>query len=165
MKSAKQKAWNAFTEWDSINHWESDQDLLRYINGMPGRWSISFRKLWLKSAHDKVRVEHFSAPLEMFCFFLLRPAHYLKQSQPVKVAETNLYEFYPHATSSLSCWNTPRNLEGTAVPRSVDLCGFVKIRNHRKNVNNVEARGRLMASLQCQSIPGSVCGWLSMWQI
>lgn len=56
----------------------------------------------------------------------------LQQGCPVKVTQTNLSEFHPRATSSLSCRNTPRNLEGKAAPRSVDVCVFVRICNRRK---------------------------------
>lgn len=83
----------------------------------------------------------------------------------MKVTAANLCEFYPHATSSLSCWNTPRNLEGKASALfcwSVHLCQNMQ---PQKNVHIVEAQGHLMGSLKCQSIPGSVCGWLSMWQV
>lgn len=152
------QTWNAFSESGSINHWESDQNLLRYINGMSGRWDISFKKLWLKNAHDKVSVGHFNASVY---FFVLRLAHYLKElaCEGRRDKSLRVLSSCHFITFMLKHPSEFGGQSGAPFCWSVRLCRNTQ---PQKNVNNVEARGRLMGSLQCQTIPGSVCGWLSI---
>lgn len=148
-----------------VSIWVSDQNLLCYINGMSVRWLIAFRKLWLKNPHDKVKVEHFNAPVEMFCFFFfLRLAHYFKELACEGRRDKSLRVL---SSCHFITFMLKHPLEfggqsGAPFCWSVRLCQSTQ---PQKNVNNVEAWGRLMGSLKCQSIPGTVCGWLSMWQI
>lgn len=109
-------------------------------------------------------MENFIAAVELFSFFLkicisfktgLPCEGHTDKSQWVSSSCHFITFMLKHPSEfggqsgALFCW-------------SVCLCQNMQ---SQKNVSVVEAQGHLMSGLKCQSIPGSVCGWLSMWQI